>query len=574
MAQFIPCVYCLKVPPLDKARRGNLKKCPLCRTEILVTRSEASYRMRTQDGEEIHVPPSRLNWPWVLFAIGGSALLAVAASLLLQIRSREVPSVIASVPQGQRLFAEPPMSETLPYPAEWTPPVATTKVGDNQLVLAAKNAPKIVVGETKPFRRVPPIPPIMVAKSDEPKPIPLTARLFSYSQDMRIWLSKVPEVFLEETPKYGKTLKDAEKNISKLVKDIAEQNKKTTDGFIHELKAKRADLAGLPFQLSPGCQLEKPHAQFLQSSSRTLRALLDQSRRKSYNAIDGSFRFWSTLRGQSLTQQLPALVQILQPEETDYRHGLIRTLAAIDGEYASSHLARLALFDPDLEIRQSAIETLRNRPKAEYAKEMLDGLRYPWALVVQRAADTIVVLKCDNLVPQIIGLLRNPDPTAPYMKDVNWQKSTVVREVVKINHHRNCLLCHAPSHSREELVRAPVPNPYRELPPPSMIYQERPGTTGNTFVRADVTYLRQDFSVSLVVDGADPWPKIQRFDFLVRERPATTEDQTPIGSTEYHQTILGTLRELTGMEDESWAALCELTLPGAVERIWKSTCVK
>jgi hypothetical protein len=537
--------------------------------------------MRTQDGEKIHVLPSRVNGLGAFFAVAGSAVLAVAASVFLQTGPRDVPpdmpSIVAHVPQEQGLFAELSISEALPYPTEWTPPVATAKVGDNQLVLAAKNAPEIVVAEAKHFRQVPPIPPNVAVESEAPKPMPLATESFSHSQDIRVWLSKVPEVSLEETPKYGKTLKDADKNISKLAKDIAEQNKKAADGFIHELRAKRADLAGLPFRLSPGCQLDKSNAKYLQVSSRTFRAILDRSRRDSYNAIDTSFRFWNTLQSQSQSltrQELPALVQILQPEEIDFHHGLIRTLGATDGEYSSSQLARLALFDPDLEIRQSAIEVLRNRPKAQYAQVLLDGLRYPWALVVQHAADAIVVLKCDNLVPQMIGLSSSPDPAAPYTKDVNGQKSTVVREVVKINHHRNCLLCHAPSQSPEELVRAPVPNPHRELPPPSMAYQLRPGNAENTLVRADVTYLRQDFSANLAVDGAEPWPKMQRFDFLVRERPATSNDQTTIGPTEYHQTILGALRALTGQDDDSSAVLCTMASPVAVERIWKSTCIK
>ncbi len=43
----------------------------------------------------------------------------------------------------------------------------------------------------------------------------------------------------------------------------------------------------------------------------------------------------------------------------------------------------------------------------------------------------------------------------------------------------------------------------------------------NGFVRADVTYLKQDFSIAQEVIKADPWPKLQRFDFFVRTREAT-----------------------------------------------------
>ena len=80
-------------------------------------------------------------------------------------------------------------------------------------------------------------------------------------------------------------------------------------------------------------------------------------------------------------------------------------------------------------------------------------------------------------------------------------------------------------------------------PPPPCTYcfrapPERPGRTGalfkmtidrfssvyysrgkGDFVRADVTYLKQDFSVQLPVANPGQWPAEQRYDFVVRERP-------------------------------------------------------
>ena len=44
------------------------------------------------------------------------------------------------------------------------------------------------------------------------------------------------------------------------------------------------------------------------------------------------------------------------------------------------------------------------------------------------------------------------------------------------------------------------------------------------FVRADVTYLRQDFSLEHFVPDADPWPEKQRFDYFVRTRPLTNDE--------------------------------------------------
>ena len=54
-------------------------------------------------------------------------------------------------------------------------------------------------------------------------------------------------------------------------------------------------------------------------------------------------------------------------------------------------------------------------------------------------------------------------------------------------------------------------------------------------VRADVTYLTQDFSVMQPVIDHGPWPDMQRFDFFARTRPLTeeeTKNQSNSNSTE------------------------------------------
>ncbi len=43
-------------------------------------------------------------------------------------------------------------------------------------------------------------------------------------------------------------------------------------------------------------------------------------------------------------------------------------------------------------------------------------------------------------------------------------------------------------------------------------------------VRADATYPRQDFSMLLKVADAEPWPEMQRFDYLVRTRVPTESE--------------------------------------------------
>jgi len=76
----------------------------------------------------------------------------------------------------------------------------------------------------------------------------------------------------------------------------------------------------------------------------------------------------------------------------------------------------------------------------------------------------------------------------------------------------------------------------------------------------DVTYLRQDFSLLQPVADADPWPQMQRFDFLVRTRTLSEEEaqsyrdklqpREPGVLSPYHRAALAALRELTGRDTE------------------------
>ena len=71
------------------------------------------------------------------------------------------------------------------------------------------------------------------------------------------------------------------------------------------------------------------------------------------------------------------------------------------------------------------------------------------------------------------------------------------------------------------------------------------------FVRPDITYLKQEFSWVLPVANPGPWPQLQRFDFLVRTRPARegeiaaakTDRETP-----QRRAVLRTLQAITGQD--------------------------
>jgi hypothetical protein len=147
--------------------------------------------------------------------------------------------------------------------------------------------------------------------------------------------------------------------------------------------------------------------------------------------------------------------------------------------------------------------------------------------VARNAAQAIVALGRKELTPHLVALLDEPDPRSPRTEKVGGVEVTVAPELVRINHPRNCMLCHAPAErgkAPEGTLVAEVPLPSEELPSSSTRYYK---PDSNLLVRIDVTYLRQDFSALLAVKEHGPWPAMQRFDFVVRKRgltPAEADD--------------------------------------------------
>jgi hypothetical protein len=178
-------------------------------------------------------------------------------------------------------------------------------------------------------------------------------------------------------------------------------------------------------------------------------------------------------------------------------------------------------------------------------------------------------------VPELVSVLAESDPRLPTTKEVGGKKVSVVREMVRINHHRNCIMCHAPG-SPENVttgaITAEVSVPGQPLLSPSEGYN-RPQSSPDMMIRIDVTYLRQDFSAMMPVADAHPWPESQRFDFLVRERKVTDEEaetyRDKLVSKEagvlspYHKAALAALRELTGKDTtptaEAWRKLLNIS---------------
>jgi hypothetical protein len=316
--------------------------------------------------------------------------------------------------------------------------------------------------------------------------------------------------------------------------------------------AKRSDLAGLPLRGEAECTLDKEAAQDLRTFSRETRALIGNVQKEKGDLAESlrdHLRRWRAVqrvnyrKDRLQTRVIPTLMQMLTAESTAVRLVLVENLAETEDPKASEALARLALFDVSEEVRTAALAALSGRPGDEYQSILLSGLRYPWAPVADHAAQALVTLKRYVAVPALTRLLDEPDPSAPFSEG----EKRVVRELVRINHLRNCLMCHAPSRSVErDVVRGQVPNPGRPLPPVDQYYGDGDGI----FVRADVTYLKQDFAVMQPVGAAAPWPEMQRFDFVVRTRPATDEElaaaqqKGPEASYPQREAVLWALKEL------------------------------
>lgn len=432
---------------------------------------------------------------------------------------------------------------------------------------------------SQPSRDVPP--PQLVAALAEKPPEPESEinlhpnwnHLASYELEADL-LKRVPEIGLD--------LKQAEEVIVEVAKN---QRKETTitgpDPNVLAL-LDETHIQGLPFQTNSECKLSQAAGSALQRYSRVLHRTISRSdpgstRRggPSFSSVSFSHQAQQQSKlieaiGRDTSLQndsaVPAMVQILQVESPSVRFKLVEMLKSQKSHDASRRLLNRAMFDLSLDVRHSANEALRERPVGDFREELLEAFRYPWEPVAWHAAETLIHLNDQSAIPALVDLLEEPDPAAPFRENSG---NVMVRELVKVNHLRNCLLCHAQSKNAKDVVTAPVPVPGQPLP---QVYYSRSRRTRSIFVRADVTYLRQDFSLlhnvelrSLEKRGR--WPEQQRFDYFVRTREATPKEiaayakKSPKEKQRYSQreAVLAALRSLThsdpGNRSEDWQPL-------------------
>jgi hypothetical protein len=331
----------------------------------------------------------------------------------------------------------------------------------------------------------------------------------------------------------------------------------------------RPDLGTLPLLRGEACELSPGKAQALRIASSQLRG--------SIGRIAAAARVSDTPKGQEAvlarpialveraTEEWPSLVAwMMQAEGEPARRTLIELLSKAPGPAATRTLAARAVFDPAPDLRRRATLALRRRPADDARPFLLAALQYPWPAAADHAAAAFVAMKDVAAVPDLVRLLSAPDPAGP-CPGVDGE--SVRRDMVRINHSQSCQLCHAPSSDVRDSVRAPVPSPDRSLPfsfdtSRNSYYAPKPPPSrspGEAFIRAEVTYLRPDFSIDLPVESPGPWPKMQRYDFVVRTRGIKSWEDVPTADTyPQRESVLRALRTLTGSDfgdrAEDWRA--------------------
>ena len=340
-----------------------------------------------------------------------------------------------------------------------------------------------------------------------------------------------------------------------------------------EIVKQREDLQGLPLVMGDDCKMDRERSIKMDEVSKTVGPILNQfdrfasrnvqmhpvARQQALNSqIQHVKQYFS--RTSDSPQSLLTIDQMLQIEDPDMRIELVKLLEESRSRMSAALLASYAKYDLSPRVRILATSALSGFPKSYYQEKLIEGLRYPWPEAAKHTAEALVRLNEVEAIPVLVNMLKEPDPRLP----IQHQGEYVKRELVAINHLKNCMLCHADSQSTGDKGQAPVPTWEAELP--RTYYNFR--SPGLLMARADVTYMRQDFSVVQKVEDAKPWPTHQRFDYVVQNRKLTKQQYDQImgqqssDSNTYEEAIVFALRMLTGETPtdnsyETWNAIAE-----------------
>jgi hypothetical protein len=373
-------------------------------------------------------------------------------------------------------------------------------------------------------------------------------------------LAAVPELALEAAPAGDLTTRQWRSRKALAAAAALHLNAGEEDGFLKTLLSARSDLAGVPFLMGDACRTKGSRAAAFKEAAKARSekgVALPGGPQPAVPEGEGREHYWQA--------QAAVAAQVMPAESVEGQLLRVRALASVPRPEATRALARAAVFATEGAVRASAVEALSVRREADYTAVLVEGLRYPWPAAATNAAEAIVKLGRKDLAGHLVALLEGPDPRGPRAERVAGREVTVAPEVVRVNHLRNCLLCHAPAERDkvpEETLVAEVPVPSEGLPEPREGYGNSPS---NLLVRVDVTYLRQDFSAMLAVKERSAWPAVQRFDFVVRKRVLTPaeagelrarlERRGPGAPSPYQRAAARALRGLAARELGAWGQL-------------------
>ncbi len=530
------CPRCGAPPKKDKA--GAAKPCP-CAFAV------------PPPTDQSHLLPL----PWL---VGIVALLGGAGAVLVAFSTHQ-----------------PPAAAEAPEPTQLHMPAANAAAAPEPSRLMARVPALEEEADETPAEEPPPPLPVLHAPAVEPGRLHMPApvpegpprRNRASEQDLLRQLALAEEVALGKS---GANLYES------YVRHIARNGDKSGSKGVADhsvLMRLRPDLARLGLRDGPSSMLPGKAAAELGVLSRKLRAYLQATAPSWPNSTERDLvalreRMRADLRGKRpewlRAEAVPALNQLLMAQDAPTRGLLVELLAAIPQPAATKALVQRAVYDLNPDVRDRAAEALRGRDPETWRPLLLKAFNYPWAPPADFAAEALVKLKDTGAVSELITKLRDPHPGRP---SITPDRRVVIREVVKINHEHSCMICHAPAVRGDEPVIGLDPvntrpaNPFATGPG----YQERknPVTAAAAtaaaavgkqripnWVRADVTFLRQDFSVTFPLPLPNP---PVRFDYVVRTRPLDGAEWkrwkgTPEVDNPQREAILFALRELTGQD--------------------------
>lgn len=359
------------------------------------------------------------------------------------------------------------------------------------------------------------------------------------SETFALKLREVREIGLDHLPRQIAT-----NSIFKLAESITHP----IEGYVSE----NPDFSGLPFRLGNDCLSSTERVRNLGTHAAALKSLPSSN-----GALSSYVQHGIRKETKDLESVVPAAYQILQSESTESRFQLVQICKDCDDVESTLNLAKLAVYDRSKVVRDEAITALKTKSPDVYRDELHKALRYPFQPIVQNAAVAIAELELTDSVPLLRAMLDEPAPDCPQYAETDSSKK-YVRELVRIKHFANCALCHAPSKMASDSLRGVVPTYGKEIP--EAYYLESSGTVSYS-IRADVTYLKQDFSIKYTVIDDSKWPSQMRFDFVTRIRPATSEEYNSASARdddnlEFKKPLVFALRRLNEIDHgdsvEAW----------------------